>query len=1059
MIRTLLLGLLLALPLACSHLSTSIQESPEKWVLEELRAHGNLPRPYQARLTGFAHQPFKGVPQVVSSVLPSLNLEDLARWQAPFEEEPEQGWSVASHHTKAVTVLLFEPGKESLGQARQHLETAVTLAPQESTYWNDLAAVAWAQSQIAGDQASLSRAYEAMGRVLEIAPDHDEARFNQGLILQSLGLFEKAKQHWQQYLELDADQAWRAEAGAELRKIMGTGHTQGLDLKAQLPTLYDQPLALAEAISKARTKAWQLFERDLLPSWGDGAEAALVQAYALAQGLFELNGDRLYQDALEPILNNPNALGELRKAHRLFASGYRALEGERLPQAKQDLNQAFSLLEMAESPFRFRVAYYLALIDQLQGQYAQAAGTLGEIIEVARAKNYLNLMGEALWVKGQCESYQGKPDQALKTYQAAVPVFQALEGIDNLCGIYYKVATSLIFLGEQQQGWRELSKALQLLPRVTKPLRVYQVYMLAADAAFRSEDLGLARDYQRAALHWATTSGSEWALATAELWGARLDFLLGDRASAEQTLQAAQKRVAQFPSPSLRQQMEADCLAVGGDMAQNAAGLEAALEKLDARNNRVNRASLLCSLARMYLQQGRSDDAVQCLEKSLAIYESYRPGLSEQLRARFFNDIEGIFDEMISLRIARGEFEAAFDYQESKRARLLLDQASHALQSKSQTPENWQKIQASLGNQALLVFALTDQHQVVWLLSKDEFRMHRLDVSLEALEKGVALFRTQMERRAPLPRIREQGMKLYQWLFAPLEASLERLTHVTVVADGPLHGLPFAALSHPSKGYLSARMVMSAAPSANMFLQSLALRKPQLPAARVLLIGNPQFEPLRFPQLPQLGLGEYQTLEKLYASQATGLVNSKATTQAFFAQAPKHQIIHFNGHAIVNGDAWPRSMLVFAPDGENAEGTLLARDLAEIQLPETQLAILSACSTGYGTPTGAEGIANLARPFLAAGVPAVVASLWDVADAATTELMTRFHQYLIQGLAPDDALAASARQLMQAQDRGLNHPAVWSSFVVYGHTSGFRFEKVEKKLENSSRRAVHGENR
>jgi CHAT domain-containing protein len=51
---------------------------------------------------------------------------------------------------------------------------------------------------------------------------------------------------------------------------------------------------------------------------------------------------------------------------------------------------------------------------------------------------------------------------------------------------------------------------------------------------------------------------------------------------------------------------------------------------------------------------------------------------------------------------------------------------------------------------------------------------------------------------------------------------------------------------------------------------------------------------------------------------------------------------------------------------------------------------------------------GLTRGFMCAGAPQVLASLWDVRDRATAELMSRFYEPLLRRhLAPDDALRSA----------------------------------------------------
>jgi CHAT domain-containing protein len=66
-----------------------------------------------------------------------------------------------------------------------------------------------------------------------------------------------------------------------------------------------------------------------------------------------------------------------------------------------------------------------------------------------------------------------------------------------------------------------------------------------------------------------------------------------------------------------------------------------------------------------------------------------------------------------------------------------------------------------------------------------------------------------------------------------------------------------------------------------------------------------------------------------------------------------------------------------------------------------------------------------------AGAPRVVASLWNVRDAATAELMTRFYRGMLrQGLAPAAALRQA--QLSMWKESRFRAPYYWAGFVLQG---------------------------
>jgi CHAT domain-containing protein len=78
---------------------------------------------------------------------------------------------------------------------------------------------------------------------------------------------------------------------------------------------------------------------------------------------------------------------------------------------------------------------------------------------------------------------------------------------------------------------------------------------------------------------------------------------------------------------------------------------------------------------------------------------------------------------------------------------------------------------------------------------------------------------------------------------------------------------------------------------------------------------------------------------------------------------------------------------------------------------------------------GAE-IHGLAYLLLRGPTQSVMASLWEVGDAATAELFSHFYRALSQGRTFHESLALAQRAMLE--DPAPAHPALWAPFFLMG---------------------------
>jgi len=382
-------------------------------------------------------------------------------------------------------------------------------------------------------------------------------------------------------------------------------------------------------------------------------------------------------------------------------------------------------------------------------------------------------------------------------------------------------------------------------------------------------------------------------------------------------------------------------------------------------------------------------------------------------------------------------------------ARAQIDASRAAIAAReSELPASLDKVQQALpAFTAVLAYFVGDNESHAWLLTRGHLRHEKLPGAAE-LRKQIASAIGGPNGGVPS----EQAMRgLSQTLLGKLLDGVAE-SRMLVIPDGPLNGVPFAALRvGPSTDLMVDRFVIGYAPSLSLAMRG--SRDARNRHSRVAIVSDPVYaaddrrlrlamgtkggtyrgpletSPHNLTRLPYSAMEARAVLRALGSENAIVLDGFEASPASVLALPSRDLgILHFATHAQARSDSPEQSALYlseFGADGSSVPNSrVTVGEIARTGL-RADVVVLSGCATGDGSELRGEGVLGLTYGFLANGSHAVVASLWPIEDASTARFMSEFY-----GAYRASAQPAEALRRAQLRTRGAVSPAVWSSFVV-----------------------------
>jgi CHAT domain-containing protein/tetratricopeptide (TPR) repeat protein len=845
-----------------------------------------------------------------------------------------------------------------------------------------------------------------------------EAYYNLGKLPDALKFFKSALAIW---TEID-DRAGQALA----RLDTGYALADSGEMLASAES-HRQSLALWRAIGHRRGEALTLTAIGGIHSSLDESRLAL-KFHDQARRLFEELGDRRGRAV---VLNN------LARAYELLNEFETALE---------HYTGALNIYRELRSPdAEAGSLLYVGRLKRLMGKTDEALDYCNQSIRMLRQMNKLRMEAYALIEIAAIKHQHGRTQQALDIYQ-------------RLLGLYERIgdrrgrAKTLNQMGSIYHDTERTREAVE---------RFEQALALSQKVKDRAEEILI-----------------HYNLARAERDLGRIEEAL---AHAEASVELSESARAQIVGPAPRSSYFAAArkyhelhieLLMKAERERPGEGFAArALRASEAAHAR----SLLDLLAETSVNI-RQDVDSELLEHERSLQQALA-GKAQYLTRLLSSNTPPASSKDVEEEVRR----LSKDYREVQSR--IRDQSPRYATLTQPQPLKLEEIQKELRDDTLLLeYVLGAEKSYLWAITPDSFTAHELPP--RAIIEKVADDVYQLLETRPADHADEFNRQYVKVASALSDMLLGKVAdqlkgkRLLIVPDGKLHYISFEALPLPGPlGHAPAQFVplvtqhdVTCLPSASLLavIRREAGRR-QRAAKTVLVLADPVFEAddrrverpaaavqdaqaaadaardmsagtgarIEKTKLPRIRFTEQEVkaiMSMTPRGQGVLVTDFNASRSTALGELPRQfQVVHFSTHGRVERENPEMSGIVLSMvnrQGQPENGFLQLHDIYNMNL-SAELVVISACDSGLGEDIRGEGLVGLTRGFMYAGARSVVASLWQVDDAATAELMAHFYrEMLVKGATPSGALRAA--KVAMWQQEGRSAPYFWAAFILQG---------------------------
>jgi CHAT domain-containing protein len=994
-------------------------------------------RTTEMRLASADYAPYKPFPTVLGSeggreldeLPPELTSASSAANEKLRAEKADPRWLQVQG-----LALLWESTPSSLEKAERDFEKARAEGLNSPSLEIDLAA-SYFERDSKSEHPNLQRTLNLLNEVLSTRKlDQQErasALYDLAIAYEKIQVWDMAVSTWEKYLEVEPSGQWTNEARQRLKdakaKLTARSHKdysspaslldqlarrdfQAEDLEQYqekalgrwlLPALREKDkdssralAALADLLSEEHSDAWlKEFIAALHPGSLEGVEALSAAVVANEKGLYEpaVQQAEVAQRLFAQQKNSPG---------KVFAQ-FQEVYGKRsLLQGEKCMIRADPLWdELSRTRYRWlqvQVALERAQCRNFRGDLADSDSDSKVSLNLAEESHFPVLELRVLGISASMQSQQGRCDGAWNQgIQGLTRYWQGAYPRDRLDQFY-----SVMWQCTEEAGSLYAAEALLQ----------HTIAMRQASATRNS--------FREAMLHLRLRNmflaQKQYPLAEHE--DAQASSLLNNLKKDEK-IDATEYRLINDIEPAELQLQQ-------GDPERALQTIQRVGGMLKTVQNDFITLSFNRVLGSIYRELGRLNEAATAYQTAIGVAEEALDSLKDgDERLKLLRATDESYRGLVRVMLDQKKDAEALERWEWYKSRPLLQGLYPAGGPGSGTsPEKRRKAplqpRAAAGTTHLIYANFKDGLQI-WTSSSKGVTGTWVQVKQLDFERAVRDF---AERCATpdssLGDVQEQGAWLYSRLLQPVIARLPESDPVVVELDRSAYNLSLEALSSPAGWYFGEKYPVVYSSGAEM---EQALRSPAPVDSRSEVFVLDASHSPGSGYLPGM---EAQRNAIAGIFPRTRIVDSAGTSWGDVRWRLKSsQVFHYMGHGRRDGSG---TTLVF-----NANESLRAKDVVPEIFAHADLVVLAACSTALGRDNGLLDTNSLVRAFLAARVPRVIASHWDVDSETTSRLMIRFYQNMPGDRSVAQAIFRARKEILLSHP----HPYYWASFSLTGRVS------------------------